>query len=161
MNRPVKVEGRWRPRIMVKGVRVSGRFDTKAAALKWEAEQRMALAEGRQNSVSKTCAAAFRRYEIDVLRAKRGHRWEAMRLAAMAGSSLGQVTMAELKSTHVAAWRDERLRSVQGSTVTREMKLPSHGFSVAQGMEVAGDQPDHRRRTPQGEAASRPPLHTR
>lgn len=49
----------------------------------------------------------------------------------MAASSLGKVTMAEVDASHIAAWRDERLRKVQGGTVTREMNLLSHVFSVA------------------------------
>ncbi len=39
--------------------------------------------------------------------------------------------MSELNASHVAAWRDQRLREVQGGTVTREMNLLSHVFSVA------------------------------
>jgi len=131
MSIPVKVGTRWRHRIMVSGVRASGTFDTKAAALKWEAQQHMTLGQGPQVAVTKTCADAFRRYEIEVSRTKRGHRWEAGRLAAMAASSLGPITMVQLSSSHIAAWRDERLRSVQGGTVTREMNLLSHVFSVA------------------------------
>lgn len=131
MASPYKDGKRWRHRIMVQGVRVSGTFDTKAAALKWETEQRVALSSGLRVSVTTTCADAFRRYELQVSKGKRGHRWEAARLAAMAASSLGPITMADLKSSHIAAWRDERLRSVQGGTVTREMNLLSHVFSVA------------------------------
>lgn len=131
MNAPVKDGHRWRHRIMVKGVRVSGTFDTKAAALKWEAVQRVLLSAGEAAFANKTCADAFRRYEIEVSKAKRGHRWEAGRLAAMAASSLGKITMAEVDASHIAAWRDERLRKVQGGTVTREMNLLSHVFSVA------------------------------
>ncbi|TFW18298.1 tyrosine-type recombinase/integrase [Duganella callida] len=131
MASPYKDGKRWRHRIMVQGVRVSGTFDTKAAALNWEAEQRNALSSGVLVCITKTCADAFRRYELQVSRNKRGYRWEAGRLAAMAESSLGRITMAELKSCHIAAWRDERLRSVQGGTVTREMNLLSHVFSVA------------------------------
>jgi len=131
MSGPVKVGLRWRHRIMVGGIRVSGTFDTKAAALKWEVRQRTCLEHGEEIAVTKTCAEAFRRYEIEVSRTKRGHRWEAGRLAAMAASSLGPITMAKLTTSHIAAWRDERLRNVQGGTVTREMNLLSHVFSVA------------------------------
>jgi hypothetical protein len=51
----------------------------------------------------------------------RGYRWEAGRLAAMAESPLGAVTMAQVCAEHISAWRDMRLRSVQSGTVTREM----------------------------------------
>jgi integrase len=49
----------------------------------------------------------------------------------MAESPLGAVTMAQVCAEHIAAWRDMRLRNVQGGTVTREMNLLSHVFSVA------------------------------
>jgi integrase len=131
MASPVKDGKRWRHRIMVQGVRVSGTFDTKAAALKWEVQQHALLSAGVEVSATKTCADAFRRYELQVSRKKRGYRWEAARLGVMAASSLGPVTMAEVQSSHIATWRDERLRSVQGGTVTREMNLLSHVFSIA------------------------------
>jgi hypothetical protein len=39
MSIPIKEGNRWRHRTMLNGKRVSGTFDTKAAALKWEAQQ--------------------------------------------------------------------------------------------------------------------------
>jgi integrase len=54
-----------------------------------------------------------------------------MRLAALCESPLAKVPMAELSAKHISAWRDERLRSVTGATVTREMNLLSHVFTVA------------------------------
>lgn len=129
MAGPVKEGGKWRHRVMVAGVRTSGTFDTKAAALKWEAEQRTAVRQPA--AVTKTCADAFRRYELEVSVSKRGRRWEALRLAAISASTLGAVRMCDLDASHIAAWRDERLRSVQGATVARELNLISHVFSVA------------------------------
>jgi integrase len=131
MTTPVKDGQRWRHRIMVNGKRVSGTFDTKAAALKWESYQRMRLGEGAAITITETCADAFRRYELEVSKRKRGYKWEAGRLAAMASSPLGKVPIAQLNASHIAAWRDRRLREVQGGTVTREMNLLSHVFSVA------------------------------
>ena len=40
MAAPTKDGKKWRHRVMVAGTRFSGTFDTKAAALAWEAEQR-------------------------------------------------------------------------------------------------------------------------
>lgn len=142
MAAPVKDGKIWRHRVMVNGKRTSGTFDTKAAALAWEAEQRLAVASGTVAG-SKTCADAFRKYELEVSKTKRGYRWEALRLAVMAESALGKVRMSDLNATHIAAWRDERLKTViritkdgqektiQGGSVTREMNLLSHVFSVA------------------------------
>lgn len=119
----------WRHRVMVDGKRTSGTFDTKAAALTWEAEQRTAGAGG--NATIQTCKDAFERYERDVSKGKKGYRWEALRLAAFGRSSLGAVKMRDVDTPHIVAWRDERLKTVQGSTVQREMNLLSNVFTIA------------------------------
>jgi integrase len=130
MAAPKKVGSKWQHRVMVDGRRTSGTFDTKAAALAWEAEQRVATPKGKLG-LTKTCTDAFEKYELEVSKTKRGYRWEALRLAAMAASDLGKVRMADLDTTHIVAWRDDRLRSVAPGSVTREMNLLSHVFSVA------------------------------
>jgi hypothetical protein len=66
MSEPFKNGRRWCHRIMVNGKRITGTFDTKAAALKWEARQRVALSSGPTITVTKTCADAYNRYEIEV-----------------------------------------------------------------------------------------------
>lgn len=129
MASPVKVDKKWKHRFMASGVRHVGTFDTKAAALAWEADKRMTA--GQPVSALKTCADAFTRYELEVSRSKRGHRWEALRLAMFGKMPIGTVRIGDLSATHIAAWRDERLLSVQGGSVTREMNLLSHVFSTA------------------------------
>lgn len=129
MAAPVKDGKVWRHRVMIAGKRVSGTFDTKGAALAWEARQRTAQAGG--GATTQTCKDAFDKYEIEVSKKKKGHRWEALRLQAFGRSSLGAVRMRDVEATHVAAWRDERLQTVQGSTVQREMNLLSNVFAVA------------------------------
>lgn len=129
MAAPKKVDGKWQHRIMVKGVRTSGTFDTKAAALAWEAQQRTARTGG--GATTQTCKEAFDKYELEVSKQKKGYRWEALRLAAFGRSALGAVRMKDVDATHIAAWRDERLKTVQGSTVQREMNLLSNVFAIA------------------------------
>lgn len=129
MGAPTKVDGKWKHRIMVSGVRTAGTFDTKAAALAWEAERRMSKTGG--GAVHQTCADAFDKYEREVSKLKKGYRWEALRLAAFARSSLGPIKMRDIDTPHIAAWRDERLKTVQGSTVQREMNLLSNVFTLA------------------------------
>lgn len=115
---------------MVSGKRSSGTFDTKAAALAWEAEQRMGAGLGGKATLM-TCAKAFEKYEREVSKAKRGHKWEALRLAAMGATDLGSVRLSEVDATHIAAWRDTRLRQVEPGSVIREMNLLSNVFTVA------------------------------
>jgi hypothetical protein len=66
ISEPIKDGRRWCHRIMVDGKRITGTFDTKAAALKWEAHQLVALSSGPTITVTKTCADAYKRYEIEV-----------------------------------------------------------------------------------------------
>ena len=84
MAAPEKDGRVWRHRIMVNGKRTSGTFDTKAAALAWEAGQHVVLAGSKPIAITHTCADAFRKYELEVSKLKRSYRWEALRLAAMA-----------------------------------------------------------------------------
>ena len=130
MAAPRKLGAKWIHRVQVDGKRVSGTFDTKAAALAWEAEQRVTTPKGKAG-LTKTCADAFEKYELEVSKTKRGYRWEALRLAAMAETDLGKVKMVDVSTTHIATWRDQRLRQVAPGSVTREMNLLSHVFSVA------------------------------
>ncbi|MEC5161879.1 tyrosine-type recombinase/integrase [Janthinobacterium sp. CG_S6] len=129
MAAPVKDGKVWRHRVMVSGTRYSGTFDTKAQALAWEADKR--VNGGVQTVITKTCRDAFEKYELEVSKGKAGYRWEALRLAAMGRTKLGDVRVCDLATTHVAEWRDERLRSVSGATVNREMNLLSAVFSIA------------------------------
>lgn len=128
MAAPVKDGKKWRHRVMVDGARYSGTFDTKAGALAWEAERRV---HGGGTGVPHTCADAFKKYEIEVSKSKRGYRWESLRLAAMAETPLGKVRVADLDETHIVAWRDARLRQVKPGSVIREMNLLSNVFTVA------------------------------
>lgn len=137
MAAPVKDGRVWRHRVMIDGKRVSGTFDTKGAAVAWEADQRT-RAKGGGAATTQTCADAFKRYELEVSKFKKGHRWERLRLAAFSRSGLGAVRMVDVNASHLAAWRDERLcptvanvRAVQGSTVQRELNLLSNVFVTA------------------------------
>jgi integrase len=131
MAAPKKDGSVWRHRIMVKGKRVSGTFPTKAAALAWEAAQRVEILDGNISGVGKTVKDALVRYELEVSKKKRGHANEAKRLAWFRESSIADIKMSEIKPSDIAAWRDERLKKVKGSTVNRDLNILSHVFAVA------------------------------
>lgn len=131
MAAPKKDGDVWRHRIMVRGQRVSGTFRTKAAALAWEAEQRIAIREGTATTTGKTLRDAFERYELEVSKKKRSYANEAKRLAWFSTTDIADKKIAEIKPSDIAAWRDGRLQEVKGSTVNRDMNLLSHVFTVA------------------------------
>lgn len=116
---------------MVRGQRVSGTFQTKAAALAWEAEQRIQIKEGKASATGKTMRQAFDRYELEVSKKKRSYENEAKRLAWFRTTDLADKKIAEVRPSDIAAWRDARLRAVKSSTVNRDMNLLSHVFTVA------------------------------
>lgn len=136
----------WRVQIYVGGQRDSGSFTTKAQAQAWAAQRETELRSHKGGAIvgGKTVKDAFDRYEKEVSRTKRGHRWEALRLSALselrievdlgAGKqklTFGDVKLTELLPAHVAAVRDLRLQEVAASTINRDLNLVSHVFTVA------------------------------
>lgn len=110
---------------------MSGTFTTKAAALAWEAAQRIEIIEGTTSGTGKTLRDALIKYEREVSRKKRSHANEAKRLAYFRTTAMADKKMAEIKAADIAAWRDERLQTVQGSTVNRDLNTLSHVFTIA------------------------------
>lgn len=101
--------------VMRAGERLSKSFDTKAEAVAW-AEQ----PTGRH-----TLDHALTRYARDVTPTKRGRRWEALRIELIRREAKNLVRrhIADITPDQVAAYRDQRLKSVQGASVRREMSL--------------------------------------
>ena len=62
---------------------------------------------------------------------KRGAADESLRLKAMAQRPIARNRMAALNSSHLAAYRDERLKVVSGPTVNREFNVLSHAIDTA------------------------------
>lgn len=128
----------WRVEVCVKGVRASSSFTTKAQAQAWAAQRETEIRTTKASNIvpGKTVLHAFERYELEVSRQKRGYRWEALRLNALAkvnldGVCLGDILLANLTASHIARLRDVRLQVVQSSTVNRELNLLSHVLSTA------------------------------
>lgn len=124
----------WRAEIAKNGMRISGTFRSKAEAVAWATEKEAEVGRGgpvASVANNKTFADALRRYELEVAPTKRGERWEKLRLTIFlklewAGERIGRVT-----PDHIAQWRDDRLKTVKGSTVNRELNLMSAVFERA------------------------------
>nr|WP_315596699.1 site-specific integrase [uncultured Cupriavidus sp.] len=133
-----KVANGWRAQISVKGQRDDRTFDSKAAAQDWavKREAEMRSISGGQGSKTHTVGDVLDDYQRKVSPTKRGARWEMLRLDLIGrkeidGKAFRNIRLAELKPTHIAAWRDARAREVAGSSVSREMSLLSHALQVA------------------------------
>lgn len=126
--------------VVIKGVRDSGTFSTKAEAAAWAAKRETEIREDKATGVQrgKTVDDAFRRYEKEVSSHKRGSHWEAVRLNAIGctevgGTALKDRMLAAVTPELLGQWRDRRLNldKVTGSTVNRELNLLSHVFATA------------------------------
>lgn len=113
-------------------VRKSARFSTKAEAVNWAAAVDASLLAGNGLSLSsKTVADIFRRYADEVSPSKRGASWEIKRLTALLRDPLALVPLDELNESHIAAWRDRRLKLVSNGTVLRDWNVLSPAFDIA------------------------------
>jgi len=122
--------GSWRALVRRRGVVDSGTFATKAQAQAWatQREAEIAAAAGAGPSAKHTLHQALERYAEEVSPAKRGGRWELIRIEALK-RDLADRPLAELTSEHLGAWRDARLKGarerkpVLASSVNRELNL--------------------------------------
>jgi integrase len=128
----------WRVQVYVNGERASATRTTKAQAQAWAAQKETELRQQKATGLvaGKTVKDAFDRYEVEVSKGKRGYRWEALRMSAMAESKIGDVKfgnikLSELTAAHIGRWRDDRLKVVVGSTVNRDLNLLSHVLTTA------------------------------
>jgi integrase len=133
-----KQKNGWRVQLSIKGMRDSKVFSTKAEGQAWAIERASELQRQADTGINtdKTCQDAFDRYIKEVSVHKRGHRWEAIRLTAIAGhwigtTQVGTMLLCNITPDALGKWRDTRLLSVTGSTVNREMNLLSHVFTTA------------------------------
>ena len=127
--------GAWRAMIRRKGYpSLSATFDTKAEAERWAREIETEMGRSRfvdtREADSLTIAEALDRYRREVSAHKKSHRNERSRIAILT-RDLGHHTMTSLRSSDVAAYRDERLAVASGSTVRRDLALLSHLYAIA------------------------------
>ncbi|MEE9411748.1 MAG: hypothetical protein V3V22_01720 [Methylococcales bacterium] len=80
---------------------------------------------------NKTVNDAFVRYAEDISPAKKGARWEIIRLNLLRKYPLAAVPLIELTTIDIATWRNQRLREVSAASVNRELNIISSVFSVA------------------------------
>lgn len=111
-------------------------FDSKAKAEAWahqiESEMSRGVFMDRTEADRNTLGDLLGRYVKEVTPHKRGHEAERYRIMAlMASQRICRFRISSLSSREIAGWRDERLQSVSGSTVNREMNILSHVIETA------------------------------
>lgn len=123
--------GNIRAEVARQGVRRSGTFPTKAAARDWAARQEYLILEGDETGGKGALGDAMERYARERSPAKRGERWEVIRLTKLAKDPLAKIKMADLKPSDIAEWRDRRAAEVAPASVIREMQLLSSVLTVS------------------------------
>lgn len=114
----------WRALINKSGVRDSSTFDTRTAAQEWANRREVEIACGKVNATRCTLRGALEKYRDEESPKKRGCRWEQIRLNMMARiMDFSDLPLKRLKSSHLAEWRNERLKQVGPASVRREMVL--------------------------------------
>lgn len=123
--------GKWRAEIAKDGIRKSKVHPSKAAAREWAVRAEYLIENGDQVAARQTFGELLGRYAREESPAKRGHRWEVVRLEKFQRDKIAKIQIGDLTASSFADWRDRRLQDVSGSSVRREMKLLSAVLSVA------------------------------
>lgn len=127
----------WRAQIRRKGYpTISATFDTKADAQRWAAEIEGDMSRSRfvdtREAQQTTLADALLRYRREVSDKKKGAKQEGVRIARWLEDGLARRSLAGVRSSDLAAWRDQRL--AEGSapaTVRLNLAIISHLYTVA------------------------------
>ena len=123
----------WRAEIRKRGQYVSASFTTKAEAKSWAIQKEAEILDGKILNMAPGVfvADAFMKYLKEVSPSKGGYRWERVRLTSLCRDPLSRVYLNELKTAHLAIFRDDRLKTVSSGTVNRELNLISAVFTKA------------------------------
>jgi integrase len=126
----------WRVKIRRAGLMAQTKtFDNRTHAQQWARSVESDLDKGivvdRRTAQRLSLADVLERYRREVTPTKRGSLDENLRLKAMAQRPFARIRMSALTSSHLAAYRDERLKVVSGATVNREFTVLSHAIDTA------------------------------
>ncbi len=127
----VKPHGKkWRAAIERHGMRPSKVFATEREAWRW-ARQTEAEIDALKMSGGQTFGAAIALYLETITPMKRSEQWERNTFARLA-AQFGEATkLGSIDTARIGQWRNERMRTVTGSTVQREANLLRNLFLVA------------------------------
>jgi integrase len=115
---------------------ISKSFSTKAEAALWarDVERSIDRAELPANSKvlqSVRLADLITRYETEITAKKRGAAQERYKFRVIRAHAISDLPLSKLSPSAICAFRDDRLRQVQGGTVRRELALLQHCLEVS------------------------------
>lgn len=110
-------------------------FNLRKDAEKWGRLQERLMDAGqwvdRTESEQTTLEELLDRYQREVSPSKKGANIESYYINTFKKSEIAKYSVAAITGQLVAKWRDNRLKEVSGSSVSRELTLLSHVFTVA------------------------------
>lgn len=122
----------WFVQVRRQGVTKCASFKTKSAAKAWATHTESLILSGKHKAKSeKTLRDALDKYVTEVTPAKRGQRWEEIRINAFKRLDFVDYKLTDVSTPVLAVWRDDRLKVVKSSTVNRELNLLSSVFEQA------------------------------
>jgi len=123
----------WRAEVRKNGQSVSASFQTKAEAQAWATQKEADIQNGVSANLAPgiTAKDVFQRYMKEVSPKKAGYRWEKIRLTSLKKDPLARILLNDLKTIHLARFRDRRLNEVAPATVNRDLNLISGVLSKA------------------------------
>jgi integrase len=129
-------QGFWRVKVRRAGFPAQSRsFDNKALAQAWAREVESKMDRGdfidRTEADDNTLGDVLRRYAKVVSPTKKGHESEQLHIRSILKYEVCHFRMSVLKSSNIAAFRDERAEDVSAGTVNRELTILSHAIETA------------------------------
>ncbi len=124
---------RYTARVRLKGKEVTKTFATRAEAREWAIQTESDINNRRLGLTPKniTVGDLISRYLQEVTPTKRGHKSERIRLNRVLKTDLANVLAIDLMPTHIAQWRDDRLKQVQFPSVAYVLKTISRVLKYA------------------------------
>ena len=129
-------ELQWQARIARKGFPAQVKtFNTKSEAEAWAAIIESTMARGTFVSSAESERTTFRealeRYQREITVSKKGEMPERSRIKNLLGDAIANRSLASIRSSDVASYRDTRIKKVSAQTVVHEINLISNLFNVA------------------------------
>lgn len=127
----------WRAQIRRKGhPTLSATFDSKADAQRWAAEVEGDMSRARfvdvREAEQTTIAQALKRYRREISDHKKGARQEGVRIDRWLDHPLANKSLATLKSSDLAEYRDARAKAgAATATIRLDLAIISHLYTIA------------------------------
>lgn len=129
-------ELQWQARVARRGFPAQVKtFNTKSEAEAWAATIESTMARGTFVSSAESERTTFRealeRYQREITVGKKGAMPERSRVKNLLGGPLAIRSLASIRSSDIASYRDNRLKEVSAQTVIHEINLISNLFNVS------------------------------